>query len=118
MPGDNINGRATPCHREEGGADTPLGQKMEQIMQKVKIRYATRREAADHENVNPYGLKLSLSGDVATVANWIDEHLECFDATMAGIQYVQGSGVESIKRALLKGGVQIFGNVAFFITLS
>jgi hypothetical protein len=32
ISGDNINGRATPCHREEGGADTPPGDEKEITM--------------------------------------------------------------------------------------
>ena len=85
---------------------------------KVSVRYAFSYEAAPHQSTNPYHpMQLTLTGEVRNVANWIDEHIEVFDAVMAGVAYVQGSSVEEIERALLKGGVQIFGNIAFFVTI-
>lgn len=85
---------------------------------KVSVRYASSYETAPHQSTNPYHpMQLTLTGEVRTVANWIDEHLEVFDTVMAGVAYVQGSSVEEIERALLNGGVQEFGNIAFFVTI-
>jgi len=100
------------------GSEITLSRRDEMDNIKVSVRYASGFETAPHESTNPYyPMQLTLTGEVRTVANWIDEHLEVFDAVMAGVTYVQGSSVEEIKKALLKGGVQIFGNIAFFVTI-
>ena len=83
----------------------------------VSIRYASDDEVAPHQMANPYdGLKLSVSGDVVTVANWIDENIEVFHTVTGGFKYVQGAYREGIIRQLLKGGVQVFGDIAFVVS--
>ena len=83
----------------------------------VNIKYATKDKVPPTQMSNPYpGLELSVTGDIKTVANWIDEHLEITDAVLYGIEYTQGSQVEHIKRDLAAGGIKLFGNVAFEVT--
>lgn len=84
---------------------------------RVNIKYATKDKVTPTQMCNPYpGLELSVTGDITTVANWIDEHLEIIDAVLSDMEYTQGSRVECIKRDLAAGGIQLFGDVAFEVT--
>jgi hypothetical protein len=46
------------------------------------------------------GLELKITGDIETVANWIDEHIFAAQCAMAGAEYHQGSATEAIVKAL------------------
>lgn len=66
---------------------------------------------------NPYvDLNLQLSGDLVTVSHWLDQHVEPFYAVIRGFCYTQGASIDGIKRQLLKGGVQPFGDVLYCVS--
>jgi hypothetical protein len=84
---------------------------------RVKVRYATAEEVSPVQLSNPYdGLEFCVSGDIETVANWIDETFNAFYQVMGGLEYKQGIDTEYILKQLKKGGIQEFGNVAFHVT--
>lgn len=86
-------------------------------LHKIHVTLSYAEEIAPHQMASPYDdLQLSVSGDLVTVAHWIDEHIEPYNDIMLGDKYVQGRYLPGIKRQLLKGGVQTFGNIAYFVT--
>lgn len=50
------------------------------------------------------GIELKLSGDIDSLANWIDEHLIAARCQRGGIPYEQGANSPSIKQWLQNGG--------------
>lgn len=84
------------------------------VLRQFRVSVSYAQNVPLHMHANPYDdLELQLTGDVVTVANWIDEHIEIFDSVMGGEPYEPGRYREGIIRALLKGGIRQFGGVAF-----
>lgn len=98
----------------------PLPPDGELCQVQVTIRYATCDETNSSCRgtllFNPYSpLTMTVSGDLVTVAHWVDEHLIASACAFAGDKYKQGRCVEGIKRALLRGRVAELGNIAIQI---
>lgn len=93
----------------------PPDQDLRQV--KVVVRYATSAEVQPHQMLTPYDpMTLTVAGDLITVANWLDEHIVAAACAFAGTKYAQLEAGESIKRALLRGGIYDLENSVLHIT--
>lgn len=82
---------------------------------RVRVRYARQSDTGYDQTVdmlNVYDpLKLSVEGDVQTVANWLDEHVVAGSSAIAGHgQYKQGEMTPNIVKDLERGGKLDYGN--------
>ncbi len=85
---------------------------------RVQIRYANRDELTipTVQMLNPYDdLEFCVTGEIETVANWVDETFNAFYQTKSGLGYKQGVDTPHILEQLREGGVQEFGEIAFLV---
>lgn len=77
---------------------------------RVRVTYAPANLCTPTQMANPYdGLKMTVEGDIQTVANWIDEHILAGHAALAAgldgkCEYKQGHCTDVIVNWLRRGG--------------